>query len=58
MHVTFSNHTWALIVVMFVLNLAVLSGMIGGIVPDVARLVVSILALIAIGIDWKRSRQR
>lgn len=56
MNFTFSKRSWGLLAVMFLLNLAVMSGTITGLIPDALRLLSSVGAIISIGMDWRQSR--
>ncbi len=55
MNFKMSKLTWGLIIAMLVLNVVVLTGTATGIVPDALRMIVSISAIISIGVDWRRS---
>ena len=56
MNFSMSKRSWGLIVTMLILNLLVLSGTVTGIIPDVLRMLISVGAIISIGIDWRQSR--
>lgn len=56
MNFTLSKRSWGLLAAMFLLNLAVMSGTITGIIPDLLRMLAAVGALVSIGVDWRQSR--
>ena len=55
----FPPWVWVMIVLMLILNTAVLTGLVTGILPDLLRLAVSLLAMIGIvlaTLRWRRDR--
>lgn len=56
MNFTMSKRSWGLLAALFLLNLAVLSGTVTGIIPDLLRMLAAIGAIISIGMDWRQSR--
>jgi sorbitol-specific phosphotransferase system component IIC len=56
MNFTMSKRSWGLLAALFLLNLAVLSGTVTGVIPDLLRMLAAIGAIISIGMDWRQSR--
>lgn len=56
MNFTMSKRSWGLFIALFILNLAVMSGTVTGVIPDTLRMIVAVCAIISVGVDWRQSR--
>jgi len=56
MNFTISKRSWGFIIAMLIMGVAVLSGIVTGIIPDMLRMIASVCTIISIGVDWRQSR--